>query len=150
MSKNRSILDLEFFLILPWIRSWTRVLSVPFKDVMLWTSRRKFRISNEFIDEPLNAVAMGVPWPEWPGYTSSICVELWRSQDGEHFVRVLFDRKEVAVPISRVEGAPKKVFLSFDEFCKVTEWSSLSETEFCSRCQDVSDITPATPNRILA
>jgi len=112
---------------------------------------KKFRISNEFVYEPLNAVAIGVPWPEWPGYTSSICVELWRSQDGEHFVRVLFDRKEVAVPISRVEDAPKKTFPSLDEFCEVIEWSSLSETEFSSRCQDVSDTTPpTTPNRILA
>lgn len=88
------------------------------------------------------SVAMGVPWPEWPGYTSSICVELWRSQDGGHLVRVLFDRKEVAVPISRAEGAPKKAFLSLDEFCQVAEWSSLSETEFSGRCQDISDVTP--------
>jgi hypothetical protein len=95
------------------------------------------------------AVALGVPWTGWPGYTSSICVELWRTQDGEHYVRVLYDREEVAVPISRAEGAPKKVMLSFEEFCEVAEWSILSDSDFSSRCQDVSDVIPM-PNRIVA
>jgi hypothetical protein len=36
----------------------------------------------------------------WPNYASSICVELWSTQDGKHYVRVLYDCEEVAVPIS--------------------------------------------------
>ncbi|XP_024376431.1 uncharacterized protein [Physcomitrium patens] len=87
------------------------------------------------------SVALGLPWTEWPGYTSSICVELWRGADGEggHAVRVLFDREEVALPISRDGSAPKKV-LSFHEFLEIAEWSSLSETDFSSRCQDGAEI----------
>ena len=92
---------------------------------------------------------MGLPWTQWPGYTSTICVELWRTQDGELFVRVLYDREEVAIPVSRAEGAPKKVMLSFDEFLGVAEWSTISESDFSSRCQDVSDVVHM-PNHIVA
>ncbi|KAG0558253.1 hypothetical protein KC19_10G014400 [Ceratodon purpureus] len=95
------------------------------------------------------SVAFGVPWTVWPSYTSSICVELWRTQDGEHYVRILYDREEVAIPVSRAERAPKKVMLSLEEFSEVAEWSVLSSTDFSSRCQDISDIIP-TPNRIIA
>ncbi len=95
------------------------------------------------------AAALGVPWTEWPGYTSTICVELWRTKDDEHFVRVLYDREEVAISISRAEDAPKKVMLSLDEFGEVAEWSILSESDFSTRCQDVSDVVHM-PSRIPA
>ena len=47
---------------------------------------------------PLSA-ALGRPFTCWPGYSSSICIELWATPDrAAHFVRVLYDGEEVAMP----------------------------------------------------
>lgn len=86
----------------------------------------------------METVALGVPWPEWPGYTSSICVELWGSEEGKHFVRVLYAGKAVALPLSRAEDAPRKVFVTLEEFHEIAKWSMISEADFSGKCQEVS------------
>ncbi|CAI7773494.1 unnamed protein product [Closterium sp. NIES-53] len=45
------------------------------------------------------SVALGCPYPFWPGYASSIALELWASNDNStHYVRVLRNFEEVDMP----------------------------------------------------
>lgn len=97
----------------------------------------------------METVALGLPWSDWPGYTSCICIELWHSESGKHFVRVLYNGKAVALPLSRMEGAPKKVMLTMEEFHEIAKWSIISETEFSSRCSDLTGLLSA-PNPVVA
>jgi len=85
-------------------------------------------------------VALGVPWADWPAYTSCICVELWQSGGGNYFVRVLYDGKGVALPLSREDGALEKEILTLDEFCEIANWSMISEAEYSCKCEDMSGL----------
>jgi len=86
------------------------------------------------------SVALGVPWADWPAYTSCICVELWQSGGGNYFVRVLYDGKGVALPLSREDGALKKEILTLDEFREIANWSMISEAEYSCKCEDMSGL----------
>jgi len=64
---------------------------------------------------------------QWPGYVSSIIIELYVSDDNasspEYFVRVLSDKE----PVCLVEGEeylPLNKFLSLLEQYRVTDWNS--------------------------
>lgn len=55
-------------------------------------------------------------------------------------MRVLYDGKGVALPLSREDGALEKEILTLDEFCEIANWSMISEAEYSCKCEDMSGL----------
>ncbi|GJP37680.1 hypothetical protein CLOM_g22114 [Closterium sp. NIES-68] len=104
---------------------------------------------------PLSA-ALGRPFPFWPGYASSIALELWASQDNStHFVRVLRNFEEVDMPrqvppaggswldmpaaaaagAAGAGGAGDGIVLCpWEHFSRILEWSEISKDHYERDC----------------
>jgi hypothetical protein len=76
-------------------------------------------------------------------------VELWQSGGGNYFVRVLYDGKGVALPLSREDGALKKEILTLDEFHEIANWSMISEAEYSCKCKDMSGLVEGSRSSAL-
>ncbi len=64
-------------------------------------------------------------------------------------MRVLYDGKGVALPLSREDGALKKEILTLDEFREIANWSMISETEYSCKCEDMSGLVEGSSSSAL-
>eukprot|EP00897_Mesotaenium_endlicherianum_P008688 jgi/Mesen1/7848/ME000042S07291 len=98
------------------------------------------------------AAALGVELDTWPPYASAMCFELWASSDNaQHFVRVLYNGKEVRLPVcppsrgatwhDRGPWQQKGAALyMWQDFLRLTDWSRLTREEYKRGCQITSSL----------